>query len=73
MPSQRCVWIKGVINMATYCVDYFATLGLLPDQQLLFQNISSFLSNKPIHPSLVWSSAITDINVIFYGKAPRLF
>jgi hypothetical protein len=55
--------------MATSCIDYFATLGVGHGQQLLCKNmLSSILSDKPVHPSIVWNSAITDINIIFYSK-----
>jgi hypothetical protein len=54
-------------RMATACIDYFATLGK-KNGPLLCQNMSSFVSEKPVHPSIVWNSAITDINIIFYGR-----
>jgi hypothetical protein len=55
--------------MATSCIDYFATLGIGHGQELVCKNmLSSILSDKPMHPSIIWNSAITDINIIFYGN-----
>ena len=59
--------------MSHNSIDYFATLGRqhgdLACKRLLPIGVESDSQIHDIHPSEIWSDAITDIEVIYKGRA----